>query len=103
MSAVPPESTFLVLDAIRRNSTAAKVRVWERGVSSPARGVKARGQKAYRIVWGRLSLLREAHEKDLWAAACPVVLEMLLGLRANAIVGGLEGLQELGQLCVDLW
>lgn len=60
------------------------------------------GEGACSIIGSGMNLLSEAHQEHLWTRDSPVILEVLLGLGSNAIVGGLKGLQELGQLCVDL-
>ncbi len=58
--------------------------------------------EAYGGVWRTRDLLDQAHQQDLRPGVGPVVLQMLLGLRANIVVCGLESLEELRQLGVDL-
>lgn len=47
------------------------------------------------------NLLGEAHEKHFGLANGPVVLKVLFGLGPDAVFGGLQCLQQLGQLCSD--
>ena len=49
-----------------------------------------------------LDLLGQTHQKNLGARVCPVVLQVLLRLGADNVVGGLERLQKLGELRVDV-
>ncbi len=54
------------------------------------------------MVAGGLNLLDETQQQNLWTRTRPVVLQMLLGLRSDAIVCRLQGLEELVELGVDV-
>jgi hypothetical protein len=71
--------------------------------SAEFRAVGGREEKVtYGSIRSCLNLLSEAHQQDLRSGVGPVVLEVLLGLRSGVVLGRLQGLQELGQLCVDV-
>lgn len=60
------------------------------------------GGSTYSIVSGTLDLLSQAHQQNLGPRVGPAVLQVFLGLGADAVVGRLQGLQELGELGVDV-
>lgn len=58
--------------------------------------------ESYRGIAGALELLYKAHQEDLRPCSLPVAGQMFLGLGANIVVGRLQGLQQLGQLSLDI-
>jgi hypothetical protein len=56
---------------------------------------------AYRSVGRGSNLLGQAHQQHLRSRGGPVVGEVVFSLRSNAVVRGLQSLQELGELCMD--
>ncbi len=101
MSTLSEAPIFLVLEAIRRKMTAAKERNWRGQHRSSAWRIGPE-VSTYRRVGGRRDLLGEAHQQPLGPLAGPLVLEDILGLRADAVVGRLELPEQLHQLGADL-
>jgi hypothetical protein len=106
MSTLSPLSDLRVLEAIRRNMTAAKERIWkENGVSNDrhdGRGAGTGKEWPYRSILSGLDLLGQSHQQYLGTWVGPVGLEVILSLRPNRVVWGLQCLQELGQLRMNV-
>lgn len=97
------DGDFRVLEAIRRNITAAKERTYCDQVLAGTNLSRMRyGKAAYCSIVGTHNLLDEAHQKHFRSGRRPVVLQMILGLRTDIVVGRLQSLQKLRQLGTDL-
>lgn len=104
MSVLSDVGVFLVLVAILRKMMAAYERDWQVSTcqqSCARTQPSVTGWTYSRVFWGR-NLFGQAHQQNLWPGCNPVALEVLLGLGPNPVVSGLERLQELGQLGVDI-
>lgn len=88
--------------------TAAKERVYIKRdvlVSAVSRTRHVKPDKSvstYRCVPPGSDLFSESHQENLWPCVGPVILQVLLSLGASIVVLGLQSLQELGQLGMDI-
>lgn len=72
-------------------------------VSTTYRGGRLQDTRGtYGVVARGANLLSKAHQQPVRALASPLVLEDILGLGTNGVVGRLKLLEQLGQLGVDL-
>ena len=71
---------------MRLKMTAAKVRVCEFVSVSGQSSEGAQREGAYCLIWRAGDLLYQAHQQELWLCLGPVVLKVLLCLRASGVV-----------------
>lgn len=71
-------------------------------LSTTGGGRKGTRRATYYCVLSALDLLHQAHQEDVWTVLYPVIVQLLLRLGSDGVVGSAQGAQQLGQRGVDL-